>query len=230
MCCHKYHLEKEEHPGIRSITGLNITCYLARILVIQQSEPALGWTRESFQKSGGSNNLPPIGQHGEIQFTNPTDLLPQIQQCQENYTWITSNGHSRLSKDLATFMLCFSWPKSYKLTAWQYLDNIMSTANYKLTDIIAWALQEESRRKAQAIGSGSSLNKFSTAKNLGQKCAKFGKSNHSTQTHWPGGKHPNMGKGKESPKVSGSSFGNNKKGRQKGRGKERKRHHWVPMY
>ena len=65
-------------------------------------------------------------------------------------------------------MFFSSLPKSYKPTTQQYLDNIMSIANYKIQDIIAWVLWEESGRKAQAIRSGLSLNKFSTAKNLGQ--------------------------------------------------------------
>ena len=57
---------------------------------------------------------------------------------------------------------------------------------------------------------------------LGQKCAKYGKTNHSTQNHWPGGKHLNMGKGKLSPNVSSSSGNkrqNAKKGKGKGKGK-----------
>ena len=37
------------------------------------------------------------------------------------------------------------------------------------------------------IVSSSSLNQFSMVKNLGQKCTKCGKSNHSTQNHRPGG-------------------------------------------
>ena len=48
--------------------------------------------------------------------------------------------------------------------------------------------------------------------------------NHSTQNHWPGGKHRNSGKGKSSPKAS-SSLGNknknSKKGNGKGKGKEK---------
>ena len=116
------------------------------------------------------------------------ELLPQIQQFQDNYNTITSNGHSRLSEGLATFMLCSSLPKSYELTAQQYLNNITVMANYKLTDIITQVLPEESRQKAQAIGQGLSLNKFSTVKNIGQKCAKCGKTNHTTQNHWHRGK------------------------------------------
>ena len=93
----------------------------------------------------------------KIQITDLMDLLPQIQQFQDNYNLITSNGHSRLSKDLATFLFCSSLPDSYELTARQYLDNITAIANYKLTDIIARVLQEENRRKANALGQGSSL-------------------------------------------------------------------------
>ena len=116
-------------------------------------------------------------------------------------------------------MFCSSLLDSYELTAWQYLDNITAIANYKLLDIIARALQEESRRKAQALGQGSSLIKFSTVKNIGQKCAKCGKTNHTTQNHWPGGKHPQKGKGQKSQKVSGSS--GKKNADKKGKGKEK---------
>ena len=130
-----------------------------------------------------------------------------------------SNGHSGLSKDLATFMFCSSLPESYEQTAQQYLDNITVIANYKLTDIITRVLQEESRRKAQAIGQGSSLNKFSTVKNIRQKCAKCGKTNHTTQNHWPGGKCPQNGKGQKSQKVLNSS--GKKKADKKEKGKEK---------
>ena len=64
------------------------------------------------------------------------DLLPQIQTFQDNYNWITLNGHSRLSEDLTTFMFCLSLPDSYELTAQQYLDNITAIANYKISDVV----------------------------------------------------------------------------------------------
>ena len=65
-----------------------------------------------------------------------------------------------------------------------------------------------------------SLNKFSTVKNIGQKCVKCGKMNHTTQNHWPGGKCPNKGKAQKSQKASSSS-GNKKKVDKKGKGKEK---------
>ena len=156
----------------------------------------------------------------KIQFTNSMDLLLQIQQFQDNYNLITSNGHSKLSEDLATFLFCLSLLDSYESTARQYLDNITSITNYKLLDVITQVLQEENRQKANTLGQGLSLNKFSTTKNIGQKCAKCGKTNHTTQNHWPRGKNPNKkGKGQSKSKKSDSS--GKKKMDKKGKGKEK---------
>ena len=160
----------------------------------------------AYGQAGGASTYLQLVSLVKIQFTDSMDLLSQIQQFQDNYNRITLNGHSSLSEDLATFMFCSSLPDSYE-----------PTANYKLLDIIARVLQEESRRKAQALGQGSSLNKFSTVKNVGQKCAKCGKMNHTTQNHWLGGKHPQKGKGQKSQKASGSS--GKKKADKKGKGK-----------
>ena len=173
----------------------------------------------AYGQAGGALTYLQLVNLVKIQFTDSTELLPQIQQFQDNYNRITSNNHSKLSKDLATFMFCSSLPDSYESTARQYLDNITVIANYKLSDIIAQTLQEESRRKAQSIGQGLSLNKFSTVKNIGQKCARCGKTNHTTQNHWPGGKRPIKGNRQKSQKDSKSSGKN--KADKKGKGKEK---------
>ena len=130
------------------------------------------------------------------------------------------NGHSKLSNDLATFLFCSSLRDSYEFTARQYLDDITNIANYKILDVIARVLQEEIRRKANALGQGSSLNKFSTTKNIGQKCAKCGKTNHTKQNHWSRGKNLNKkGKGQSKSKKLDSS--QKKKMDKKGKGKEK---------
>ena len=98
----------------------------------------------TFGKAGGASTYLQLVNMVKFQFTDSTDLLSQIQQFQDNYNWIVSNGHSQLSKDLATFMFCSSLLDSYKPTTQQYLDNVTAIANYKLTDIITWVLQEES--------------------------------------------------------------------------------------
>ena len=120
--------------------------------VIWQDYQTLSTTKEvldgsetTFGAAGGALTYLQLVNMVKIQFTNLTDLLPQIQMFQHNYNRITPNGHSRLSKDLATFMFCSSLPDSYKLTAQQYLDNITGIANYKVMDIITRVLQEESR-------------------------------------------------------------------------------------
>ena len=72
-----------------------------------------------------------------------------------------------------------------------------------------------------ALGQGSSLNKFSMMKNLEQKSAKCGKTNHMMQNHWPRGKNPNKkGKGQSKSKKSSDSSGK-KKMDKKGKGKEK---------
>ena len=78
----------------------------------------------TFRKVGGALTYLQLVNMVKIQFTDSTDLLSQIQQFQDNYNWITSNGHSKLSKDLDTFMFCSSLPDSYEPTAGKYLDNI----------------------------------------------------------------------------------------------------------
>ena len=120
--------------------------------VIWQKHESLGTSKEvldtletEFGAAGGAQTYLQLVNMVKIQFTNSTDLLPQIQQFQDNYNLITSNGHSKLSEDLATFLFCSSLPDSYELTARQYLDNITSIANYKISDVIARVLQEENR-------------------------------------------------------------------------------------
>ena len=74
-----------------------------------------------------------------------------------------------------------------------------------------------------ALRQGSSFNKFSTMKNIGQKCAKCGKTNHTTQNHWPGGKNPNFkGKGHSKSQKLLKSSGKTKMDK-KGKGKEKEK-------
>ena len=157
---------------------------------VSTAKEVLNALETKFGVAGGAQTYLQLVNMVKIQLTNSTDLLRQIQQFQDNYNLIMLNGYSKLSEDLATFLFCSSPPDSYESTARQYLDNTTAIANYKLTDVIARVLQEENRHKANILGQGSSLNKFSTTKNTGQKCAKCGKTNHTMQNHWPGGEEP----------------------------------------
>ena len=62
----------------------------------------------AFRAAGGALTYLQLVNMVKIQFTNSRDLLPQIQTFHDNYNRITSNGHSRLSEDLTTFMFCSS--------------------------------------------------------------------------------------------------------------------------
>ena len=70
-----------------------------------------------FEQVGGASPYLQMVNMVKIEFTDSTELLPQIQQFLENNNRITSNGYSKLSKDLATFMFCSSLPSSYEQTA-----------------------------------------------------------------------------------------------------------------
>ena len=47
-----------------------------------------------FRKAGGASMYLQLVNMVKIQFINSMDLLSQIQQFQDNYNQITSNGHS----------------------------------------------------------------------------------------------------------------------------------------
>ena len=118
--------------------------------ILWQKNQSLGTAKEvldaleaKFGAAGGAQTYLQLVNMVKIQFTDSMDLLPQIQSFQDNYNLIMSNGQSRLSKDLGTFMFCSSLPDSYESTAWQYLDNILAIANYKLMDIIASPARRE---------------------------------------------------------------------------------------
>ena len=100
------------------------------------------------------------------------------------------------------------------------MDGISAIMSYKIQDIVARVLQEESKRKAQSVQTSSSINKFSTMKDYGQKCAKCGKTNHSTQNHWLGGKNLNKSSGTQSKPQKGSKGKKDFK-KAKGKGKEK---------
>ena len=70
-----------------------------------------------FGQVGGASTYLQMVNMVKLKFTDSTELLPQIQQFLENYNRIMSNGHSKLSEDLATFMFCSSLPTSYEQTA-----------------------------------------------------------------------------------------------------------------
>ena len=213
--------------------GLGLIQATVSNVIWQKNEP-LGTTKEvldaletEFGAAGGAQTYLQLVNMVKIQFTHLMDLLPQIQKLQDNYNLIMLNGHSKLSEDLATFLFCSSLPDSYELTARQYLDNITNIANYKISNVIARVLQEENRQKANALGQGLPLNKFSTTKNIRQKCAKCGKKTTLHKITGLGGRTwIKQAKDKTSPK---SWICLEKRGQIK-KGKAKKRHQQVPMY
>ena len=112
---------------------------------LSTSKEVLDALETEFRAAGGAQTHLQLVNMVKIQITDSMDLLPQIKKFQDNYNLIMLNGHSKLSKDLATSLCCSSLVDSYESTARQYLDNITAIANYKLSDITTRVLQEENR-------------------------------------------------------------------------------------
>ena len=137
--------EKKNAQGLGIIQATVSHVIWQKHQILSTAKEVLDALETEFGKGGGAQTYLQLVNMVKIQFTDSTDLLPQIQDFQDNCNLITSNGHSTLSEDLAAFLFCSSLPDSYEPTARQYLDNIMSIANYKIMDIIAQVLQEENR-------------------------------------------------------------------------------------
>ena len=137
--------EKKNAQGLGLIQATVSHVIWVKHQTLSTAKEVLDALETEFGKVGGAQTYLQLVNMVKIQFTDSTELLPQIQAFQDNYNLITSNGHSTLSEDLATFLFCSSLLDSYEPTARQYLDNISSIANYKITDIIAQVLQEENR-------------------------------------------------------------------------------------
>ena len=136
---------KKNAQGLGLIQAMVSNMIWQKCQSLPTSKEVLDALETEFRRAGGAQTYLQLVNMVKLQFTDSTDLLLQIQKFQDNYNLIMSNRHSTLSKDLATFLFCSSLPDSYELTARQYLDNITSIANYKLSDIIAQVLQEENR-------------------------------------------------------------------------------------
>ena len=108
------------------------------------------WTalENKYGKAGGATIYLQVVSLYKVHITDSTPLLPQIQNFQENYTWILANSHSKISEDIATFIFCSSLPSSYQDLASQYLTSIEDITKYSLQKIIARVIEEESQCKA----------------------------------------------------------------------------------
>ena len=199
--------------------------------VIWQKYELLGITKQVLNAleteigaAGGAQTYLQLVSMVKLQFTDSMDLLPQIQQFQDNYNLIMLNGHSKLTEDLATFLFCLSLPDSYESTARQYLHNIM-IINFQMS------LHESFEKR---IGEKLMLSDRAHPSTSSQPRRTSGKSvpnvvRQTTQhrTTGPGGRTQiKKAKDNQSPK----SLIRLEKRRQTKKGKTRKRHQQVPMY
>ena len=191
---------------------------------VNHAEAATLWTalETKYGKAGGATTYLQGVSLYKVHMTDSSPLLPQIQAFQENDTQILANGHSKISEDIATFIFCSSLPTSYQDLTSQYLTSIKDITKYELQKIIAWVIEEESRRKARtnAVASGSRIHKFAQINKYNKHCNKCGRNNHNTVDHWDTppnhtGKGKAPPKGNKKPKNNNLSRGKDKKGKGK---------------
>ena len=84
-----------------------------------------------FRKAGGALTYLQMVNLLTLEMTDSENLLTQVQEFQENYLRILTNGHSKFSEDLVMFTFCSVLPLSYKEMAHQYLDNIDDITKHK---------------------------------------------------------------------------------------------------
>ena len=89
-----------------------------------------------FGKVGGAQTYLQLVNMITIKMTDSENLLAQVQEFQEDYLQILTNGHLKFSDDLVMFTFCSAVPSTYKETAHQYLHDIDDITKYNLLDII----------------------------------------------------------------------------------------------
>src|SRR5882762_1158868 len=180
-----------------------------------RSDKAFTALETKYSKAGGAQTFLQLINVVHMSITDSKDLIPQIQTFQDNYDKINSNGFSKLSEDLAVYLLTSALPKRYETTAHHYIDNINDPTKLLLVDLIARVTEKEARQKAQNLNQHqvASSSRISTTKSYYQKCDTCGKTNHTTTNHWPDGKRPTSGANK--------AKGKGKKKFPKGKGKEK---------
>ena len=135
----------------------------------------------------------------DVKMVDTEALRPQTSKIEQARTAVTTAGIA-ISDQFAAFAILRALPPSYSSIG----STIIATttlATLKPSDVIPKIIEEESLRKSQSA----SLARVSTTTPLPKrKCATCGRTNHTTENHWPDGRRPpgwGKGKGKETAAV-----------------------------
>ena len=109
--------DQKNSQGLGLIQATITNVIWQRYETLPTAKQILDGLEAEFGAAGGAQTYLQLVNMVKIHITDATDLLPQIQNFQDNYNLIMSNGHSKLSEDLATFLFCSSLPELYESTA-----------------------------------------------------------------------------------------------------------------
>src|SRR5882762_10717957 len=99
-----------------------------------RSDKAFTALETKYSKAGGAQTFLQLINVVHMSITDSKDLIPQIQTFQDNYDKINLNGFSKLSEDLAVYLLTSALPTPYKTTARHYINSINDPTRLLLVD------------------------------------------------------------------------------------------------
>src|SRR5688572_19171463 len=171
-------------------------------LIGDESVAATVWKniKDKYGKPGGVGAFVYFQQLFRTTLNDSKPLRPQITEL-EAARQRTTNAGIKVDDMFMALLILTSLPESYSNISGTILATIPDISAITPNDVIPKIIEEESLRNAAS--NNSEMNRVIHAKP--QKCNKCGKTNHTTENHWPDGKPPAKGNGKKKKKKKKDS-------------------------
>ena len=180
-----------------------IQLYVAQNLchmVDNEYKAATAWKKiaDKYKKPGVVGAFVAFQQFINQQLSDASSLGPQIDAIIEKAAQVNAAG-IELKEQLVALTIVNALPKSYQLLSSTILATV-DLVTLKLSIVRPKIIEEEQRRLANKV----SVSRVLKAPQLGTKCEKCGRNNHTTEQHWD--KKPSS-PAQQQPAASGSGGG-----------------------
>lgn len=190
-----------------------MTIYISsslQFLIGNTTTAAAAWKaiKDQYAKPGAVGAFVYFQQLFNTRFDDAQPLCPQITALEEIRSRTVDAGIA-ISDQFAALIIVNALPNSYQTIASTLLATVTDLSTLKPADVIPKIIEEEARRQASK---NANVSRVLSTTRLPKKCNICGKTNHSTENHWPDGKPPQKGnkQGKGKGKQGGNQGGNNK--------------------
>lgn len=174
---------------------------------------------DTFKKPGAVGAFVYFQQLFNMVLDEHKALRPQLDAMQQFATRVTSDGIT-IAENLLALLMVNSLPRSYQVLGSTILATVTDVSALKPGDVITRVVEEESRRTANK-----QQHSVARLNPLDRKCEKCGKTNHTTEQHWPDGRRPTKSNNNNQQSSSGNqshqNFGQNN-GQRGGKGNKKK--------